>query len=90
MLQVYYADIQHLPTETGTVSISDYRKKRLDRIEDPLKYRQAFGAELLLMQALKGKIPDVPFPVRISETDDGKPFLLDYQLAYANKRNRGK
>ena len=77
MLQIYYADIRHLSAEIDTLPISDYRKKRLEAIGNPLKRRQSIGAELLLMEALKEKYPDISFPVRISETDNGKPQLVD-------------
>ena len=77
MLRIYYADIQLLPTEIGTVPISDYRKRQLEHIDNPLKRRQAFGAELLLMEALKEKYPEITFPVRVSESDQGKPYLAD-------------
>ena len=78
MLQIYYADVSGLPPCADDLLFSDYRREQLKRITHAQKRRQAIGAELLLIAAMKKKYPELVLPLRIGTEERGKPFFLEF------------
>ena len=83
MLKVYLADISNLDIEQDMSLFSDYRKHKIERINNPLKRKQSVGAELLLMHAVKEAVPDFSFPFSIKCGEKGKPEFSDLPLFFS-------
>ena len=88
MLRVYHASVPPLLVQKGGEGLSQYRREKLARINDPRAYARSLGAELLLMTALQELGGPMP-PLEISCGAGGKPALQDgpeFSLSHSGER----
>ncbi len=88
MLKIYWADVSSA-TMNGELSLSDYRRRRLETIRHDMSRRCALGAEYLLIRAIREEQPDYPLPLLIETASFGKPFLsggeYEFNLSHSDR-----
>ena len=75
MVKIFYADVSGISDDAGMYSLSDYRMKKLSRLQPAQKRRLCIGAELLLARAIGTVFPEVGLPLKITAGKWGKPAL---------------
>ena len=82
MTALYYTSFEGTEFYPERLSLSQYRRKRLDSQSNLLAGKQGIAAELLLIYALKTICPELSLPLDIS-CKEGKPFLNDIALNFS-------
>ena len=88
MLRIYHASVLPLLGQKGGEGLSQYRREKLARINDPRAYALSLGAERLLMAALQELGGPMP-PLEITCSEAGKPALQDgpaFSLSHSGER----
>lgn len=55
--------------------LSDYRRKKIEKIKNENAKRLSLGAELILYYALKKHCPDISLPPEVKISPAGKPYI---------------
>ena len=70
-----------------SVLMSEYRRKKLDKIKSEQAKRLSLGAELMLCYALKKHYPEIALPPEIKLSQGGKPYMdgVFFSLSHSKK-----
>ncbi len=77
MIPVFTSRIPEKLPGSCLTALSEYRKEKLSRLQDPAARRQSLAAELLLKKMLTEFVPELSWPPHIVCGEHGKPFLAD-------------
>lgn len=86
MLECAYISVKNIDVENDRIFdyLSPERANKVKRLQSPDAKRESAGAELLLNSLFGMLFPKEQLPVRISTSDNGKPFFPDYENLYFN------
>ena len=88
MLTIYYADVSRLDLNAA-YTLSDYRRKSMEKLRFDENKHESLGAELLLNLALSEHCPEIALPVEIRCSEYGKPEIAACPLFFNLSHSRG-
>lgn len=91
-IYICFADVSDIDIKAENIRrvLSKKRICRIDEIKKETAKQLSAGAELMLVNAVRKKLPSVAVPVKYESGEYGKPYFIDIENAYFSLSHSGK